>query len=300
MSLQKEKIIASAIRMFADKGYSSTSIQDIANDCGIAKGSLYKFFSSKEELLIEVYRNRLHAMFEQVERIKSDAELSPKERFIQETHNQFAFFTEFFSNIQEFYELSMNEEGGFSKFLQHMRAYMLSYYGDCLERAYGQDVERNKWDLVTLYVGIMKGYMSIMTVVGRTADNGTIAAFIVDRMDDMAAGILRSKPEPIFGPAIMDKFVSCGMEGASIPAHEILEEVVSRLLASIHELHVPTARKTELTEAAILIQKEVGEDQPRGVLIRALIGLLQTQHELSGIAGYLEKTIESQRGKCKT
>src|SRR5690606_17555491 len=40
-----------AIKCFATKGFHSTSIQDIVDEVGIAKGSLYIYFKSKDELL---------------------------------------------------------------------------------------------------------------------------------------------------------------------------------------------------------------------------------------------------------
>lgn len=52
--IRKEKrqlIVAAALRLFADKGYASTSISMIAKEAGISKGLLYNYFESKEELM---------------------------------------------------------------------------------------------------------------------------------------------------------------------------------------------------------------------------------------------------------
>lgn len=43
-----------ATRVFYEKGYEGTSIQDIANELQILKGSLYHYIRSKEDLLIQV------------------------------------------------------------------------------------------------------------------------------------------------------------------------------------------------------------------------------------------------------
>lgn len=47
-------IINAALRLFAQKGYNATSITDIVEEAGIAKGLLYNYFKSKEHLLEEV------------------------------------------------------------------------------------------------------------------------------------------------------------------------------------------------------------------------------------------------------
>jgi len=44
----------SALKLFAENGYESTSIAQIAKDAGISKGLMYNYFSSKEDLLKEI------------------------------------------------------------------------------------------------------------------------------------------------------------------------------------------------------------------------------------------------------
>lgn len=53
---RRREILEAATRVFHEKGYESTSIQDIAQAVGILKGSLYYYIASKEELLYEIIR----------------------------------------------------------------------------------------------------------------------------------------------------------------------------------------------------------------------------------------------------
>ncbi|HOO27718.1 MAG TPA: TetR/AcrR family transcriptional regulator [Lachnospiraceae bacterium] len=48
---RKEEILDAAERLFGVKGYDKTSVLDIMNEVGIAKGTLYYHFRSKEEIL---------------------------------------------------------------------------------------------------------------------------------------------------------------------------------------------------------------------------------------------------------
>jgi AcrR family transcriptional regulator len=47
-------VISAAIEVMSKKGYSGTSIQEVADRVGVLKGSLYHYFSSKEELLFRI------------------------------------------------------------------------------------------------------------------------------------------------------------------------------------------------------------------------------------------------------
>jgi AcrR family transcriptional regulator len=48
---RRAEIVASARRLFQTQGYEATSMQDVLTDLGIAKGTIYHYFRSKEDLL---------------------------------------------------------------------------------------------------------------------------------------------------------------------------------------------------------------------------------------------------------
>ena len=50
MNRTKRKIFETSMRLFAEKGYDGTSIEEITSAVGVAKGTLYYHFSSKEEI----------------------------------------------------------------------------------------------------------------------------------------------------------------------------------------------------------------------------------------------------------
>ena len=60
-----ERIIISALKLFADKGYGSTSVADILKEAGANSGSLYHAFPTKQHVLLavlETYRRRIGPM----------------------------------------------------------------------------------------------------------------------------------------------------------------------------------------------------------------------------------------------
>jgi AcrR family transcriptional regulator len=49
------EVIKAAIMVFSQKGYSGTSVQDVANALGMPKGTLYHYISSKEDMLSKIF-----------------------------------------------------------------------------------------------------------------------------------------------------------------------------------------------------------------------------------------------------
>jgi AcrR family transcriptional regulator len=68
--LNRETIVRTATRLFADQGYPGTSMSDLARACGISKPLLYHYVSDKYQLLREItesHVSRLEALVGEVE-----------------------------------------------------------------------------------------------------------------------------------------------------------------------------------------------------------------------------------------
>lgn len=61
---KKTLIITTALELFANNGYHSTSISDIAHKAGISKGLMYNYFMSKEALITEILAQGIDSMVE--------------------------------------------------------------------------------------------------------------------------------------------------------------------------------------------------------------------------------------------
>ncbi len=62
-------VVAAAALVFARKGYAEATVEDIAGELGILKGSLYHHVRSKSELLYEVVREPVREMVDSLEQI---------------------------------------------------------------------------------------------------------------------------------------------------------------------------------------------------------------------------------------
>ncbi len=70
----RENILKRAEELIDLGEYESFSIRSIAKDCGIAVGTLYNYFTSKDELLMEVIGEHWHSMIDEVDKKCESAE----------------------------------------------------------------------------------------------------------------------------------------------------------------------------------------------------------------------------------
>ncbi len=68
-SERRDQIMAIAAHLIARRGYSATTVRDIADEAGILSGSLYHHFSSKEAILQEILHNFMETLLAKLERI---------------------------------------------------------------------------------------------------------------------------------------------------------------------------------------------------------------------------------------
>ncbi|AIY19236.1 TetR/AcrR family transcriptional regulator [Pimelobacter simplex] len=76
-SARRAQLLAIAAEMFATRGYSQTTVRDIADEAGILSGSLYHHFDSKEAMLTEILQEFMGNLLQQIREI-ADAEDSPR------------------------------------------------------------------------------------------------------------------------------------------------------------------------------------------------------------------------------
>src|SRR5262249_48927628 len=76
---RKEEILACATGVFAERGYPGTDMQAIADSAGVAKGTLYLYFTSKEELFLAAADLGFTRMREAVQEV-ADLEPDPLRR----------------------------------------------------------------------------------------------------------------------------------------------------------------------------------------------------------------------------
>jgi AcrR family transcriptional regulator len=62
---RQQRVVVAAARLFAERGYDQTSVQELTEAMGLASGGLYHYFASKEQLLIRICDQLMEPLLEE-------------------------------------------------------------------------------------------------------------------------------------------------------------------------------------------------------------------------------------------
>src|SRR5579859_2577292 len=59
---KRERILDAAVRVFASRGFHATRVSDVASAAGVADGTIYLYFKSKDALLVSLFESRVERL----------------------------------------------------------------------------------------------------------------------------------------------------------------------------------------------------------------------------------------------
>lgn len=192
---EKEKaIIEAAIKLYATKGFSSTSIQEIVTESGISKGAFYLYFKSKDALLIAI----LEYYFTRIEKNLAafDHEnLPPREKFAKQLaalFNTMLEHKEFIIMQSREQAIPLNEEVKALMFRKYHEGH--TFYQESLRAIYGEKAEHHLWDLSLMLEGLFNSYIKLLFFNQEDFQNNELAEYILRRMDSLVEGLTSEQP----------------------------------------------------------------------------------------------------------
>lgn len=103
---RKKQVIEEAARLFASKRFDEVLMDDIAQQAGVGKGTLYTYFADKEELYFAVVFEGISRLNEKLQ-IKANRQKDPIEKLRRMVHA----IVSFFSQNRFFFRLMSIEDG---------------------------------------------------------------------------------------------------------------------------------------------------------------------------------------------
>jgi len=229
---KKETIIQAAMKLFAEKGYHATSMQEIAEQSGMAKGSLYNYFKSKEEIALSIFRYHYEMLFQKLEQVANDATLSAREKF----EKQLMLQIEEFVRRKELVGMHMGEQAAkindeVHQLVFRIRAQTINWYRQAIIDMYGESVRPFALDCATMLNGIMKEYMFYMAIEKKELRYSSLAPFMLRRLDAMVASFT-TNDAPLLTDELMQDYLNVEQHEKENDRRKIvayLEEILQEL-----------------------------------------------------------------------
>jgi AcrR family transcriptional regulator len=192
---EKEQVIIQAgMKLFARKGFSSTSIQEVTTESGISKGAFYLHFKSKDDLLLAI----LEYIFKTIESstvVFENQDLPPREKFIQQINAFFGTFIghkEFLTMLSKEQAIPRNEEIKELFFKERFKSHLFFQKG--LVFMYGKHIDPYSTDLAMILEGLFQSYIGLLIFEPLEFDIKDLTQFLMRRMDSIVKDISFDNP----------------------------------------------------------------------------------------------------------
>jgi AcrR family transcriptional regulator len=126
---RKHDILEIAAKIFSEKGFHNTTMDDIAERVGLAKGTIYLYYENKENLFFSILMNKARALHDRLESaINEEPEFYPCfKRFVES-------FLMFFHENEDFMRIIQSDKGRISpekhyEFHDYSQQELISLFG---------------------------------------------------------------------------------------------------------------------------------------------------------------------------
>ncbi|MBM7587875.1 AcrR family transcriptional regulator [Bacillus pakistanensis] len=206
---EKERlIIETAMKLFATKGFTATSIQEIATESGISKGAFYLHFKSKEALLLAIlkyYFNRMHTMINKIE----NENLDPRTQFMKQMQCQLIEIQkhkEFIIMQARENAIPFNDE--IEQLIHSMRLESNLFYTKSIMSIYGKKVKPYLYDVSLMLQGFFHSFLELIMLDKIKVDIPYLTEYMLKRADDIVEGLLKSNDPSVVPTEKMEQFIS--------------------------------------------------------------------------------------------
>ncbi|MEC0182252.1 helix-turn-helix domain containing protein [Paenibacillus peoriae] len=189
--ITSEDIIYAALSLFSEKGYDATSVDEIARESGMVKASFYKYFQSKEELLLGTIFLIEKLLDADIKELYLKHQLSPREKLRQ---LYLIALGRIYKNKIHLLVYSVpligSKEVKIAQAIDRLEHHFSNLIVEFLIEAYGQSIRDYAYDIVFVIKSIIINAFRMSNSELSQTEHQALAEFIVSIEDMMAQGML--------------------------------------------------------------------------------------------------------------
>ncbi|WP_433944388.1 TetR/AcrR family transcriptional regulator [Paenibacillus sp. SN-8-1] len=276
---KRKHIIRTAMELFSVKGSSATSMQEIAEHCGMSKGSLYLHFKSKVELEISIYNHCYQMLQEHLIEVDQETGLSPKESLRKQIEVLLSLVLE----LREFLLMQFREWVTYGKknfepqCVKDNNLMLLSWAQTKLVRVYGPEIAPYAADLTLFLQGSFGSYIRLLFDPRINISIQMMSEHLMFALDQLSDGFLHKRPLPLFSAEMLE-WAHEGIEALASNRHPL--QVIKSMKNRARDLSLSPERKEEIHDSLHILEQEIVELQPRRVILQGMLRNLENIPEL--------------------
>lgn len=278
LNQKKQRMIEESMKLFAEKGFHATSIQEIANKSDVSKGTFYLYFASKEELIVELfdyYTSLVMDKFKTIQQKNIDA----KQKLVE----QMQMMLDLITNHKEYMVMHLQDNIHIGQHMNDLAMKLLQrsfeWSKTALTEIYGEQIEPYIVDASIQLDGALHGYCKAIVMHDLQVDNTSLARFIVDRLDDTFSSMMQNNVEPQIS---YDQLTFATINQSQNV--RVIKKLIERTIATIDLLQLPEQEKKQLKEAAEMINEESNKPEANNVVLQGILLQLKRIPELQKLS----------------
>ncbi|WP_193768919.1 TetR/AcrR family transcriptional regulator [Metasolibacillus meyeri] len=278
----KERIIKAALKLFSQKGYHLTSVQEIANCAEISRSTLYANFTSKKDILSSIYHFYLDSLYERL-----DVNL-PEGESNDDRMNNFKVILTNYLNVafenEDFLIMQMNEQNindpKLAKYITDKRNKIYRRWLDIVGYIGGENLNYCSLDMVVILNSLIEEYSTVAIFDRNTLAVEDLVNFICQIISCIYNGFARSDIEPI----LLEDYMPQEFTNENLDMKDQLKLKIEDLEVLIKNIRLSKDKYVEVYSSLKLIQKEISNPKADLIIIKGLLRNIKQIKDLQYIA----------------
>ncbi|MCM3786081.1 TetR/AcrR family transcriptional regulator [Neobacillus mesonae] len=274
---KKKHILITALQLFSTKGPAATSMQEIAELCGISKGTLYLHYKSKEELQESVVNYCIQTIYDQIAVVEREREMPPRDKL----RRQIEILLENFLELREFFiaqllDMANRGEKGFplEKWPEGMLAHAMKLFSQKMVDIYGPEVLPYSVDLALQLHSMMGSYLKLIVTELLSIHLHRMAEYLVETLDILAEAKMRENREPFIPKDVWLPWVEENIHKHDSKKHPLyLIKEIRHTVRSSEEMQ--ERMREDVLESLSILEDEFFELKPRRAIITGMLANLE-------------------------
>ena len=259
MNPKKRNVLLAAQRLFIEKGFRSTSVQDIIDEAKISKGTFYNYFSSKNECIVSILENAREETMIKRREIYTNQDRTSKEVLIQQMTVRMNVYRE--HNLMPlFASIIHSQDHELRDLIKNNYFDEINWLTERLVDVYGEKTKNVATDCAVLMLGMAQQLQHPWINSMASSSIEQLVNFVMRRIDSIIID-MANNDDSLLPASLFDL--------------EKTEDIKTKqqVIEQLEQFYLEEKKNMQMTEAQTIefILEELSREHPRTFLLEKII-----------------------------